>query len=194
MQHTILRFLMAAIIAVGGLGIAPAVGQAATQITTCDGLEAIDNDLSGSYVLANNINCEASWSDGFDPIGTVGSPFTGTLDGQGYIIDDPYIGGSNSYTGLFTATGANAVIKNFGVTRASITGGSYTGVLVGSHQGTIQNVYVEGSATTTVSYAGGLVGLNNGGDIINSYSHASVTAQVAYAGGLIGLQSNGGTI
>lgn len=169
---------------------------ATTLITDCAGLQAIVDNLSENYELANNINCEETWSEGFTQIGDFAEPFTGTLDGKGFVIDDPMIDGISDYAGLFSVTGSTAVIKNLGVTRAAITGSSYTSILVGYNQGTIQEVFTEGTVTNIdSSYAGGLVGINSGGDIINSYSHAAVSVVSGnYGGGLVGYQDTQGTI
>ena len=52
---------------------------AQTEISTEAQLKAIANDLSGTYVLKNDITLsDAEWT----PIGTSDHPFKGTLDGM----------------------------------------------------------------------------------------------------------------
>lgn len=55
--------------------------QAQTSISTCSELQNISGDLSGSYVLAADINCAGF---PFSPI----AGFTGTLDGQGHTVSN----------------------------------------------------------------------------------------------------------
>ena len=56
---------------------------AQTVINDEAGLKAIANDLSGTYVLKNDITLS---DDEWTPIGTSAHPFTGTLDGKGFTI------------------------------------------------------------------------------------------------------------
>lgn len=53
-------------------------------IYTTDDLDAVRNDLSGNYILMNDL----TFADGetFTPIGTQESPFMGQFDGNGYVI------------------------------------------------------------------------------------------------------------
>jgi hypothetical protein len=61
------------------------------SITNCAELQAIRDNLSGNYYLANDIDCSCTvdWSEGagFEPINS----FTGTFDGQGHKITNLYI-------------------------------------------------------------------------------------------------------
>jgi hypothetical protein len=61
-------------------------------ISTCEDLQDINNDLSGDYYLASDIDCShivpespcpPNCGPGFVPIGNDMSPFTGTFDGNG---------------------------------------------------------------------------------------------------------------
>ena len=56
---------------------------AQTKIRTEEQLKAIANNLSGKYVLENDITLSG---DEWTPIGTSDHPFTGTLDGKGFTI------------------------------------------------------------------------------------------------------------
>jgi len=83
--------------------------QKATPITNCTELQSINNDLSGDYYLANDIDC--SEHKNFDPIGLLDKPFTGTFDGKGYKITNLYINRpETNYIGLFgiIASGAKS--------------------------------------------------------------------------------------
>lgn len=183
----------------GSMVIVPNTAHATgtTAIDTCTEFQNIKNNLSGNYILTDDINCaeSAEWSEAFDTMGTVGTPFTGTLDGQGYTVSGIMISGIESYAGIFVATSSTAVIENIGFTDVNITGGVYTAGIVGYHQGTIQNVFTTGTITNFGdSYAGGFVGYNRGGDIIDSYSKATVSASNYYAGGLVGYNNSSSTV
>ena len=154
-----------------------------------------------------------SWTDltctgwvpvGDDSDGTDATRFTGSLDGNGYIIMNLYVyvkaTSGPTFNGLFGVTGGSAEIKNLGlkgiyVNASYITAESYTGGLAGSNNGAIINSYATGSVTASGRnpHVGGLVG-DNGGAIINSYATSSATAFgiTPYSGGLVG--DNGGAI
>lgn len=53
------------------------------QISNCSELQEINNDLSAHYALTGVIDCSGV---NFTPIGTSGSPFSGTFDGDSYSI------------------------------------------------------------------------------------------------------------
>ena len=180
-------------------------------ICTYQQLKLISADLSAHYKLGGDIDAS---TENWTPIGGDGlppspSPFTGSLDGEGYVISgltvDVMGTTGHQYGGLFGYT-ASAKISNLGLTDVNIavtsTGNnSYGGGLVGySQSGTISNSYAVGtvsSASTSTgsnSYGGGLVGVNEG-TISNSYAAGTVTsasASFSRAGGLAGV--NEGTI
>ena len=85
------------------------VGLSIIEISTCQELQNINNDLSAEYVLVNDIDC---WDFSFTPIG---GEFVGVLDGQGYTVSDLHIS-STGQLGLFTQIGSwnedVGVVKN----------------------------------------------------------------------------------
>ncbi|KKL12757.1 hypothetical protein LCGC14_2532540 [marine sediment metagenome] len=93
----------------------------ATVITDVDELQAMENDLTADYELGNNINASATsgWNggEGFDPIGSSGSEFTGSFDGKGYTINDLFINRpEETGVGLFGVTGSGCgKIVNVGI-------------------------------------------------------------------------------
>ncbi len=102
---------------------------------------------------------------------------------------DPNLSGdANDLTGLFGYVGSDSEIKNVYLTEANITGvNQLTGGLVGSNfEGTIKNSYVSGSITGG-EYTGGLVGYNLG-HIENSYTKGTVNGS-NNVGGLVGQSS-----
>ncbi|MFC1644147.1 GLUG motif-containing protein, partial [Candidatus Omnitrophota bacterium] len=192
-----------------------------TTITDVYQLQLMAHDLTASYTLANDIDASetAVWNSGagFDPIGDDAAKFSGTFNGNGYVISnlfinaDSEIGVTEVTVGLFGYTNG-ATVENIGLLDVSVTGTYQTahlsvGALIGYAWGTtITNVYstgsVESRGSDTVAYysrAGGLVGTNwlsGSGQITtitDSYSTANVESSGAltgsYAGGLIGQSS-----
>jgi hypothetical protein len=157
-------------------------------------LQAMRNNLAGSYCLANDI--DAGGIANFQPIGDVGSPFTGKLFGNGRVIRNLRIDPSPQYAGLF-GYAQGALIQDVGLANIDITGGSFAGGLVGAVNGVndIRRVHVTGWIVATgaaPSSAGGIAGAVAAGlTLIDSWSSAGVSGD--RAGGAIG-GAGGGTI
>jgi len=139
---------------------------ALVEISDCLGLQDINKDPYGDYVLANDIDCSdtINWNDGagFIPI----NGFSGTLDGKNYAIFGFYM--KNPVAGfIYSALGA-AVIKNIRFLNAivEISDKGWGGVLMPGTESepipinvTIDNIYVEGNVYGGVDeYSGGLLG------------------------------------
>lgn len=157
-----------------------------------------EKGLSAYYMLtADIIIDEKNWT----PIGTQEEPFEGTLDGQGYHINEVrYIKFDDlQYAGLFGFTGKEACIKNLGVKvkiAASATIAAYGGGIVAHNKGEIHNCYVEGeiSAYTqhgdnTMCYNGGIAAINEG-TIKDCYFYGNCIT-IACAGGIAGDNEKG---
>ncbi len=185
-------------------------------LQTCKDVQEIGKSLplDGTYLLGNDIDCSESnpsssnydpsyGSDGFDPIDY---GFTGSFDGQGYVISGLYIyRPTNQSSALFVHGGPTAEIRNLGLTNVDITGTAWVGGLASQHSGLISNVFVTGKVNGN-SFVGGIVGQLGGvGDdvsnakIINSYSKVKVAladkndATPGSMGGLVG-NNDGGEI
>jgi hypothetical protein len=158
----------------------------------------MSSNLAGSYVLGGNIDASATstWNEdpanpgtyfGFDPIGNTGTEFTGSLDGNGYIISGLFINRpTEDEVGLFGY--ASGAVRDIGLTSVNITGKDYVGGLAGVTQGlsVSTDFYVTG-AVTGVNYVGGLIGwVWSSGTIDDSYFSGTVTASGYYVGGLVG--------
>lgn len=166
-------------------------------------LNAIRNNLAGSYVLINDLNSTttgytelasptANEGKGWEPIKPE-IAFNGTLDGQGYQIRDLFVyRPEESYVGLFALLNEGGGIKDIGVVNADVTGYSGVGGLVGFNLGTVSNSYSTGSVTGNSS-VGGLVGANYGGTVSNSYSTGNVTGGV-WVGVLVGINYDGASV
>lgn len=152
-------------------------------------LDAIRNNLSGNYILMNDI--EFSDEDflgngqfynngnGWASIGNSETPFTGVFDGNGYCVhgleisssvtDSPYIGlfgyNKGSIKNIITVSG------QIDITHASNT--AYVGMVVGYSEGAIKNCKSVGTISvestilratyeTPYSYVGGITGFSTG--------------------------------
>ena len=118
-------------------------------ISTCQGLQDINNDLEATYTLSNDLDCSGS---GFTTIGKVDGgtyTFTGRLYGGGHTI-------SNLDTPLFNEIN-NSIIANLYLTGSltvdSANPGAFLAVSAG--QGLVSDVHVTGNLTITDSSAGG---------------------------------------
>jgi hypothetical protein len=158
------------------------------------------DDWSADYELTADIDMS-----GYDdtsiplptaPIGRNGGPgaFTGTLNGNGYVISNLVINSADSYQGLFGKINGGA-IENLGLVNVSVHGYSSVGGFCGANYGgTITNCYSTGvvSGETEISV---FCGTNDGGTITNCYSSGTVNQVVdEYAGGFVGENTNGGTV
>lgn len=155
------------------------------------------NIVRGSeFVLANDIDlsCYDNWS----PIGKEGVAFSGTFDGNGYVIDNMRItqakqGSTYSYAGLFALV-YDVNIKNLGITNVSLEDKSaiYAGAIFASsyvsNTNIISNCYSTGNIIGNTS-VGGLGAWANALKIENCYSEANVSG-VTNAGGLLACGSD----
>ncbi len=196
-----------------------------THITTLAELQAMESNLSEDYILDNDIDASATsgWNGGlgFDPVGNLGTEFTGSFDGQGFTIMGLTINRPlEDYVGLFGRTNNAGTIQNVNLVNCVITGKRYVGGLIG-HQpdGTVENCSVDGNITGE-SIVGGLVGRTskegdvsdchttgtvqgeddiggliayNSGDVTDCYSECTVLGTRDSVGGLIGKVSSDGS-
>jgi hypothetical protein len=110
-------------------------------INNISDLQAIQNNLSGDYVLGADIDAAGF---NFTPIGSASNPFTGTFDGQGHTIDQLHTTTTQSYIGLFGYVGQTGIIRDVNLTNVNITsstGIARTGIgaIAGWNEGTISN-------------------------------------------------------
>ncbi len=144
-------------------------------IEDLDDLQAMNNDLSAHYAMANDIDLSAfdwsAWGDGngFVPVGDASDRFSGSFDGQGHTITGLYIHRPDtSNVGVFGHVGDDTgptVIKNAGMVDADITGARGTGSLIGRVTGNantlVENCYADGGTVTGNGATGGLIGSFN---------------------------------
>jgi putative cell wall-binding protein len=171
-------------------------------IFTAEDLNNVRNHLTGKYILMNDIDLSGQeWI----PIGTPAQPFSGTFDGNGFVIKGlniNLVSESKVYIGLF-GYGVNMLIKNLGVTgsQISITGGkvkepAYSGGIAGYlSNSTVINSFsdirLQSQALKHV-YSAGIAGYATNSEINNSYNLGDVQfdfsgERYSYLGGIVGL-------
>ena len=101
-----------------------------TPIYTFEDLYAVRNNLSGNYILMNDIDMTeltapgGDWDingTGWEPIGTYDEPFKGIFDGNSHAIIGMNIHGDVQYNSVGLFGGAySATIKNLGVLKCDI--------------------------------------------------------------------------
>jgi hypothetical protein len=138
-----------------------------TAISSVTDLQNMANDLAGEYYLTQDIDASGV---SFTPVGTSGSPFTGTFDGNGYRITGLTItAGTTTNVGLFGSIRA-ATLYNFTIEDSNIFGDGVVGACVGlaqsgSGNNVIQNVTVANTIVRGGAKIGGLVGQFTEGSI-----------------------------
>ena len=167
-------------------------------ISTPDDLDKLRYDMTGDYVLANDIDMKGR---SFVPFGIVNNEnvgkFTGTFDGNGYTIKNlRYDVSDKGEVGLFSQTD-NATIKNLIIEGAYFKGNANVGGIVGRMYRTnitdcaVLNSYIEGR-----DHVGAIAGeiaqtkkVDNsyeGGTITNCFSDARIKTREFQAGGMLG--------
>ncbi len=202
---TISLHLVLALFVIAGISCFAEAGWSQTTVSTICDLEAINKNLSGDYVLGTNVDasdftCNKNVPFAFTPIGNNTKPFVGLFDGQGHTVSDLVSASTVFYSGLFGNVGPSGIVRNVGVTNASIKTGLIPGlgggVLAGENEGTIEDAFATGAIDggTYGSNVGGLVGTNSG-QVIRSFANVAVSGKGIYSfGGLVGDNAGTGTI
>ena len=166
-------------------------------LSTPEDLDKVRYDMTGDYVLANDIDMTGR---NFVPFGivnnTTAGKFTGTFDGQGHTIKGlKYDVSDKGEVGLFSQT-ENATIKNLIIEDAYFKGNANVGGIVGQMYRTtitdcaVLNSYIEGR-----DHVGAIAGEiaetevdGNwvGGTITNCFSDARIKTREHQAGGMLG--------
>lgn len=167
-------------------------------VNNINDLQAINNNLSGTYALGKDIDAVATttWNSGrgFIPIGRAdtGDAINAiplTFDGNGHTISNLFINRpSQQYIGLFGGNGS-PTIRYLWLENVNVTGGFQTAGAIAHTDGVTSYSYVTGTVHGTSITVGGLIALN-AGQIDNCYSTAAVTGG-SWVGGLVG--ANWGT-
>ncbi len=168
-----------------------------TPIYAVEDLNNIRNNLSGKYILMNDI--DLSSYENWEPIGSETEPFTGEMNGAGYSIIN-----LSSKSGFFDCING-ALISNLVIRNCSISGyieKKYRGVITDkSYNSKIKNCHTSGNIWSTTGngviaiaydfWTGGLVGFSESTHFKNCYSTVDFSLEytVMYpyaAGGLVG--------
>ena len=157
-------------------------------ITTAAQLDEIRDDLGAHYRLGSDIDLDvAPYNAGWTPIGTSGTPFTGSLDGDGYTIYRLNIPASTSdHRGLFGYVAGGSII-DLVIKESSISGRDYVGGIVGYITGgSITDSGIEESSVSGRNYVGGIAGYMRSSEISYSYNAATVYGSGFRIGGIAG--------
>ncbi len=153
-------------------------------IETVEDFRKIDDDLSGNYVLAQDIDFGGN---SYRPIAyKSGTSFTGKFSGNGHTISNISVKYDDDLVGLF---GTNkGLIMNLAVS-GEVTGEEYIGGICAKNEGTIYSCSFDGevrqSATTqSDGKVGGICGTNYA-TISNCFNSADVSGK-DYIGGICG--------
>jgi uncharacterized repeat protein (TIGR02543 family) len=219
-QHYAARlsiFLVTMVLITGMAGCCQPPPSEIVEIQNWYDLDAVRNNLKGSYVLMKDLDettdgydelvGETADGKGWQPIGTEGNAFKGEFDGNGRTISDLFIDRPDEdEVGLFGRV-QEGVIENLGLENVNVTGKKYVGALVGySWKGTLDSderppgskTYSRGIVTGEEN-VGGLVGNNYDGTVNQCESSVEVFLASSApeedhwrTGGLVGL--NSGTV
>ena len=195
--------VMLALVMVFTMCFATAPAFAATEgiaISTAEDLKAMENNPSGSYYLANDIEVPANLM----LFTSYNNPFTGTLDGSGHAIKGyTYTsnGEWNDNVALF-AYAKNATFKNLKMTNVNISlnqAGTVAALVAASENCKFTDISVSGKITgkwlrqaagvVAYSYEGGtLTGCKNSADI--TVTDAAEGSSAAGVAGFIGTEGS----
>lgn len=195
------------------LSITTKSSEDSAEIHDWNDLHATRDNLDGNYVLTADLDSDTAGynthvenpENGWEPIGSNSSPFTGTFDGNGHSIEGlnfeapPF--NESTYedneeylsAGLFAVV-SDCVIKNLSLRNVKISGWGFVGGLVGSVSdvdgSSFSNLSIQGSilSSNNESYCGGVLGNVSvrEGPIELRQIESNVTVEGAAAGGICG--------
>lgn len=191
-----LSVCLAVLMALGLCGTALAYDNY-TAVYTAEDFNNIRNNLSGEYILMNDIDL-SSYED-WEQIGSQKAPFTGKINGNGYKVVN-----LNAEVGVLGWV-SNAVIENFGAC-ANLTDRYVfpinAGILADTAIATVfKNCYTSGSVAATTGngmlaleyefYVGGVAGYSESSSFENCYSLVDIffeykSMNIYAAGGIVG--------
>ena len=169
-----------------------------------------DADTAGKYyeltadILLNDVSSE-NWAENESSLKkwfSGSQVFHGTFNGAGHTVSGLYINAqATSYwqgAGLFQGLGSGALVKNVGLTKASITftGNGFAGGIAGYafEEGAsewvnprIESCYGDGSVSVTGATTGGILGgSGNAFDIADCFFAGKVSGNEKETGGILG--------
>lgn len=204
-----ISIFLAIILSLGVCSVAVAEGNSEipegyTPVYTAEDLNNIRNNLSGKYILMNDI--DLSVYENWEPIGTTKAPFAGELNGNGFAVKKLLITSGSQYNiGLFGVT-QKADINNLALINSNISldfddrNAFSVGLIIGrmGEKSQLKNCTASGFINIGESIninVGGLVGYAGNAVVSNCSNYSCIEidscgdAQKIYAGGLIGYKS-----
>lgn len=150
----------------------------AIRIYSYTDLVNMKNNLSATYVLMNDIDCQGL---SLIPIGgSESNAFSGLFDGQGYTISN-YVSSNADNVGIFgynRGTVRNLNTKDFVFDVTPVSGNTvYVGGIVGFNAGVIEQcAVINGNIKATMNNTcnGGLVCGYNTGNVLNCFASGSI--------------------
>lgn len=140
-------------------------------------------------VLTESLNGAGSkeWNNGtgWQPIGSAQTPFSGSFNGRGHIVDSLYMRRSGDYSAFFGQVDGGS-IDSLGVTNIEIEGKAYSAGIVGrlNPGGTLTNCFATGQVRGN-SFVGGVGGLLKESVVKDCYSQVTIQGS-QYTGGFVG--------
>lgn len=115
------------------------------------------DSFSGKEIhLMNDIDLgQVPWT----PIGQPGTPFSGTFDGNGFVIKNLNISSTEEECGLFG--NVQGILRNVGLDGVTITGSGKVGALVGNCSGVVEHCTVKHATLQGQGQMGGLIGYSS---------------------------------
>ena len=182
----------------GTIKIDPDYILSGTTLDICNaaGLEYLDGNqssyLSDTINLESNMNLASSSAPyNWTPLGNSSTPFTGTFNGNNYVVSGYTIGTSSSPfsgndVGFIGYLGSGGKVENLGVGGMIYASGNNVGGIVGSNNnGTVEYSYNTGTINGSGDLAG-IVGFNYNGAIVQ-YSYNTGAISGGYnVGGVVG--------
>ncbi|CAN5337711.1 hypothetical protein BH10PAT1_BH10PAT1_0740 [soil metagenome] len=149
------------------------------QITTCNQLKEMANNLSAYYEEDNDIDCNAIT---FNPIGSSSSKFTGNFNGNNFAITNIAITNASGNTGFFAETNG-ATIQNVRLISGSVS--APVSIYVGSLVGQAINTTISHCSSslsipgTSDAFVGGLIGFGTTVAISKSFYSGTINTNNA---------------
>ncbi len=176
----------------------PGLGTETTpyQIATIEDLKFLSNHemlWDKHFIQIADIDASSSYEEScFNPLGNSTNNFTGSYNGNGYLISNLYINRPiTDCVGIFGYIDG-ATISNVSLINSEVIGLDHVGSLVGYavNSSSISNCYASGEITSSGNYAGGLVGYANSSTISNTYTRSLINGTGLHFGGLVGYTQN----
>ena len=167
------------------------------QVSNAEQLNEVRNHPDKHFIQTADIDLGVTpWNvgEGWEPIGSLSTPFEGVYDGNDFSIEGLYINRSDHptgyYQGLFGYVNSESTLSNINLVGPFVHGYRYTGTLAGYNTGEISNcLSTNAEVLNEWDFAGGLVGYNSG--IISDSSTTGIVKTDDFnAGGLVGTNYN----